>query len=140
MLTINSLYYVEMCHCISSISRTLIMNERGAGFCHRPFLNIMRWLCRTYFSVHFGSYSGHVCWTIPASPARSLLDHCGWYFLCVLEFSLKVFYWEFCMYVHERNCSIPFSFCYFFVWFWYPYYSSFVKRIRDCFYSFYFLD
>ena len=82
-----------------------------------------------------------ICRTILASLGWRQLDHSGWFFLCVLRFSLTVFFFEyFCIYIHEGNCSLILFLGWISVWFWYQGNCSLIKRTWLCSFCFYYVE
>ena len=123
---------------ISDLTKTFIMNERWI-------------LLKIYFSIYWDNqsfflsiclYGGlhwqiFVCWTISASLGWSQHDHSGWFFLCVPWFNLLVFYWVFCINVHEGYRSVVLFLCCIFVWLEYQSNYSLIKRVWQCSFCFY---
>lgn len=74
MLSVASLFIAFVMNLVLLISPG---PQRGAGFCQRPFLHLIRW---DDFYLPVGICGGshlsiYVCWIIAASLGWSLLDH-----------------------------------------------------------------
>ena len=79
--------------CIPALSKTFITNGRCILFKTFSASNEMI-MCFCLF-IWFIHWEISINWTISPSLWWSQLDHGGWFFWCVLGFSLPVFYWVF---------------------------------------------
>ena len=82
------------------------------------------WSCVGFISLQSVYIINNIDWfsyveIITATLEWGLLDHGEWSFVYVLECGLQVFYWIFCIYVHEWNWSVILFHCWIFVWFGY---------------------
>ena len=119
---------------LNSSGRVLIMN--GCWFCPVLFLRPLRWLCVfclffvnmviTLIDLHMLNYPVTLQWI--------QLDHGVWSFLCIVGFGLLIFFWSFCIYIHQRYWpeilhQRIFLLCSVFVWFWYQGDGGFIEWI-----------
>ena len=72
------------------------------GMFLKLFLYLLRWSYDFFPLIYWCEYRFTcACWTILASQCKILLDHDVWSFSCIVEFSLLIFCWAFCIYVQS---------------------------------------
>jgi hypothetical protein len=98
---------------IPTFFRVIIM--RGCGFCQSLSLHLLRWLGNFLFLILLMCYIifiyfcilNYSCtpWMKPTWSFCMIFSKCGWIFFC------KYYIKNFCMHVHQNNCSLIFYCC-----------------------------
>ena len=107
----------------------------GVEFCQKLFLHLLRWspgFCLFFCWCGVSHWLICMCWTILMTLGWNPLGRGIWTFLCVVGFSLPIFFENFCIYILQRYWPVIFFFSSVFIWFWYQGDGGFKEWLWEC--------